>query len=80
VIEVNNLSYDIGTINVLDGISFKVTEGDILGLIGPNGAGKTSLFSCILGLTNDYNGVIKLFGADIRKNKSMLKNVGYIQQ
>ncbi len=79
-IEVKDLSYNIGTISVLDGISFTVAEGDILGLIGPNGAGKTTLFSCILGLINDYSGVIKLFGEDIRKNKSMLKNVGYIQQ
>lgn len=63
------MSYNIGTINVLDRISFTVAEGDILGLIGPNGSGKTTLFSCILGLIYDYNGVIKLFGEDIRKNK-----------
>ncbi len=76
IIEVDNLSYNFGTISVLDGISFEVAEGDILGLIGPNGAGKTTLFSCILGLLHDYKGVIRLFGEDIRKNKSMLKKVG----
>lgn len=80
IIEVDNLSYNFGTVSVLDGISFKVAEGDILGLIGPNGAGKTTLFSCILGLIHDYKGFIKLFGVDVRKNKSMLKSVGYIQQ
>jgi zinc transport system ATP-binding protein len=80
IIEVDNLSYNFGSISVLDGISFEVAKGDILGLIGPNGAGKTTLFSCILGLLHDYKGLIRLFGEDIRKNKSMLKKVGYIQQ
>ena len=69
-----------GPISVLEDVSFKVVEGDILGLIGPNGAGKTTLFSSILGLLPDYHGVIKVFGKDIRKNKSLLKDIGYIQQ
>jgi zinc transport system ATP-binding protein len=80
IIEVDNLSYSFGQISVLEGISFKVEEGDILGLIGPNGAGKTTLFSSMLGLLQDYHGVIKIFGRDIRRNKSMLKDIGYIQQ
>lgn len=80
IIEVDNLSYSFGPIRVLESISFKVVEGDILGLIGPNGAGKTTLFSSMLGLLQDYHGVIKIFGEDIRKNKSLLKDIGYIQQ
>src|SRR5438270_12389269 len=50
-------------------ISFKVFEGDILGVIDPNGAGKTTLFQCILGLQNDDSGNVLLFNQDICKNK-----------
>src|ERR1700733_4227921 len=36
-----------GGITALDGVSFDVAKGDIVGVIGPNGAGKTTLFNCI---------------------------------
>ena len=65
---------------VLDNISFVVNEGDLLGIVGPNGAGKTTLFSCMLGLFEDYRGEITIFDQDIRKNKKVLQQVGYIPQ
>jgi len=80
VVEIDRLSYAYAGILVLDNISFSINEGDLLGMIGPNGAGKTTLFSCMLGLLNDYTGTIKIFGQDVRKNNSMLKSIGYIQQ
>ena len=52
----------------LKNISFNVYEGDILGIIGPNGAGKSTLFRCMLGLLENYNGEITIFGQDIRKD------------
>ena len=67
--------------NVLDNISFSVNKGDLLGVIGPNGAGKTTLFSCMLGLFKDYQGEVRIFGHDIRKNNNLvLQNIGYIPQ
>ncbi len=57
----------------LDNISFSVINGDLLGVIGPNGAGKTTLFSCLLGILKDYQGEVKIFGQDIRKNISVLQ-------
>lgn len=67
--------------NVLDNISFSVNKGDLLGVIGPNGAGKTTLFSCMLGLFKDYQGEVRIFGQDIRKNNNLiLQSIGYIPQ
>jgi zinc transport system ATP-binding protein len=66
--------------SVLNNITFSVNEGDLLGVIGPNGAGKTTLFNCMLGLFNDYRGEVRIFGQDIRKNKSILRSIGYIPQ
>lgn len=77
---VDKVSYDYGQGKILDGISFKVEEGDLLGIIGPNGAGKTTLFSCMLGLIEDYEGRIEIFGSDTRKNRKVLQQVGYVPQ
>jgi ABC-type multidrug transport system ATPase subunit len=46
---VRELSKSYGSRRVLDGVSFAVQHGEVLGLIGPNGAGKTTLFECLAG-------------------------------
>lgn len=50
-----------GTI-ALDGISFAVPAGQIVGLLGPNGAGKTTLLHCLMGLLEPTSGTLKLLG------------------
>jgi len=79
-VSVDRVTYDYGQGKILDDISFKVEEGDLVGIIGPNGAGKTTLFSCMLGLIGDYEGRIEIFGADTRKNRKVLEQVGYVPQ
>lgn len=79
-VKVDRVSYDYGQGTILDDISFSVEEGDLLGIIGPNGAGKTTLFNCMLGLVEDYRGKIELFGEDIRKNRKVLQQIGYVPQ
>ncbi|MGI0038972.1 MAG: metal ABC transporter ATP-binding protein [Nitrososphaera sp.] len=79
-VSVEKVTYDYGQGLALDSISFTVDEGDLLGIIGPNGAGKTTLFNCMLGLIDDYQGAITVFGQDIRKDNSILRQIGYVQQ
>ena len=79
-VEIQNLTVKYPEIKAVDDISFSVKQGDFLGIIGPNGAGKSTLFSVMLGLNENYEGVIKFFGNDIRKSKNYLKEIGYVPQ
>lgn len=80
VVNIDNVSYGFNSALVLENISFTVDKGDFVGIIGPNGAGKTTLFRSMLGLLEDYQGRITFFGEDIRKNRNILRKIGYIPQ
>jgi branched-chain amino acid transport system ATP-binding protein len=62
VLEVDNLKKNFGGIAAVDGVSFHVEEGEILGIIGPNGCGKSTLFNCILGQLAPNDGEVNLDG------------------
>ncbi|HEY2998609.1 MAG TPA: MFS transporter [Acidimicrobiales bacterium] len=60
VLEVRDVTRRFGGVRALDGVSFDVRPGEILGFIGPNGAGKTTLFDVISGYTPADGGSIRL--------------------
>jgi branched-chain amino acid transport system ATP-binding protein len=62
VLEVRDLAKQFGGIHAVEGVSFDVNEGEILGIIGPNGSGKSTLFNCILGQLQPSAGEISLDG------------------
>ena len=60
VIEADNLTKGFGDRLLIDGLSFKLPPGGIVGVIGPNGAGKTTLFKMLTGADKPDGGTIKL--------------------
>lgn len=64
LLKVRNLKKSYGDHQVLNGLSFDVSEGKIVGLLGPNGCGKTSMIKSIVGLINDYEGKIFINGKE----------------
>jgi branched-chain amino acid transport system ATP-binding protein len=62
VLEVRDLMKSFGGVVAVDGVSFDVNEGEILGIIGPNGSGKSTLFNCILGQLKPTGGHVRLDG------------------
>jgi branched-chain amino acid transport system ATP-binding protein len=62
LLEVCDVALRFGGIVALDGVSFELEEGQILGLIGPNGAGKTTLFNCVSRLYTPDSGDILFEG------------------
>jgi len=62
LLRVQDVSVHFGGIVALDGVSFDVDEGQIVGLIGPNGAGKTTLFNCLSRLYECERGEISFAG------------------
>ena len=65
LLEVRDVSLRFGGIVALDGVSFAIDDGQILGLIGPNGAGKTTLFNCVSRLYTPNSGDILLHGRSL---------------
>ncbi|EPR44500.1 ABC transporter related protein [Desulfovibrio sp. X2] len=68
-IEVSGLVKNFGDGNAVDGISFSVPRGTILGLLGPNGAGKTTTLHLLLGLVTPTAGTIRIFGLDMPRDR-----------
>jgi len=64
-LEVKDVRKHYGAIRAVDGVSFKVGPGEIVGVIGPNGSGKTTLFNAILGQIRPTAGAVEFAGADI---------------
>jgi lipopolysaccharide export system ATP-binding protein len=79
----NNIVKKYGARTVVNGVSFDVSQGEIVGLLGPNGAGKTTSFYMVVGLVIPDQGSIQL-DHQIITNEPMYKRaqlgVGYLPQ
>ena len=64
-LEVKDVRKAYGAIKAVDGVTFSVGPGEIVGVIGPNGSGKTTLFNSILGQIKPSAGGVEFCGEDI---------------
>jgi len=67
--------------NVLDGVSFQVNKGDVVGLIGRNGAGKTTLIHVAMGMLRSQGGSTEVFGLNPAVDSlAIKKQIGYVSE
>ena len=79
VLECNDIWKKIGNKTIINDLSLKLYEGDILGFVGANGAGKTTTIKLLLGLQSLNGGNVNIGGYDLKKNfVSAISNVGAI--
>ncbi|TMD21233.1 MAG: ABC transporter ATP-binding protein [Chloroflexi bacterium] len=64
-LELKNVTKRFGGVAAVDGVTFAIGKGEILGVIGPNGAGKTTLLNCISGVYRLDDGDVRWQGASI---------------
>jgi ABC-2 type transport system ATP-binding protein len=69
ILEARNLTREFDGVKAVDGFSFKLHRGEVLGLLGANGAGKTTSMNMLLGLTAPSSGSIFAFGQDFLKHR-----------
>jgi ABC-type branched-subunit amino acid transport system ATPase component len=69
-LEIKNLVSGYSKLAIVQGVSFRVSEGDKLAIIGPNGSGKSTLVRTIFGLTSIFEGTISFRGSEITRLKT----------
>ena len=81
LIEVRGLLKQYGEQKAVNGISFKVNKGEIVGFLGPNGAGKSTTMKMITGFLEPDAGDINVAGIDVKKDPlEAKKKIGYLPE
>ncbi|MCS6911380.1 MAG: ABC transporter ATP-binding protein, partial [Anaerolineales bacterium] len=81
MIEVQALSKRYGEILAVDGVSFRVGSGEVLGFLGPNGAGKTTTMRMIAGFLTPTSGSARVCGFDVGEQPLEAKRrMGYLPE
>ncbi len=80
VLRLEHVSKSFGSKDVLKDINFSVNSGEIIGYIGSNGAGKTTTIKIILGLIDDYQGDVFIFGEKVKGQSEYKKRIGYVPE
>lgn len=81
MIEVRDLAKNYGALRAVDGVSFRVNRGDILGFLGPNGAGKSTTMKMIAGFLRPDSGTAVVAGHDVLGDPlSVRRSIGYLAE
>ncbi|NDE82586.1 MAG: ATP-binding cassette domain-containing protein [Chlamydiia bacterium] len=76
-IEIQNLDHSFDKTSVLEKVSFRVEQGEFVGIFGPNGGGKTTLLRLLMGFQKPSRGQIQLFG---KSPENLRPKIGYVPQ
>jgi len=81
LVSIKNLSKKFGTFTAVDGLSFSVNKGEVLGFLGPNGAGKTTTMRMITGYFPPSAGEINVCGFNVcEEGMEFKKRIGYLPE
>jgi ABC-2 type transport system ATP-binding protein len=76
-VAVENLVKEYGDgYRAVDGVTFRVERGQVVGLLGPNGAGKTTTLRVLMGLIRPTSGTVRVFGELIEAGAPVLSRIG----
>lgn len=81
MIDVQNVSKSYGPVQALDGVSFHVEAGEVIGLLGPNGAGKTTMMKILTGYLQPDEGQVTVDGLDVLADTLQVQQrIGYLPE
>lgn len=78
LLELDGLTRRFGTVTALDGLSFNVPSGEVVGFLGPNGAGKTTAMRAVFGLTDLDGGSVRWNGMNV--GPDLRRRFGYMPE
>lgn len=81
VVKLEKVDKYFGDFKALDGVSFEIEEGEIIGFLGPNGAGKTTTMRIITCFMEQTSGKVSVYGLDnITQKDDIKKIIGYLPE
>src|SRR6188474_306855 len=81
MIQVKDLKKEFGSKVAVDGVSFTVQKGEVLGFLGPNGAGKSTTMRMVTGFFAPTAGKVSIGGVDMLENPEQAKkSIGYLPE
>ncbi len=81
MLEVSHISRSYGRFRAVDDVSFRIGQGEIVGLLGHNGAGKTTIMKMLSGYIETDDGSIRVDGIDMASDaKAIQRNLGYLPE
>uniref|UniRef100_UPI002B266DAF ABC transporter ATP-binding protein n=1 Tax=Leisingera sp. TaxID=1879318 RepID=UPI002B266DAF len=79
-LELEQLRKSYGQVDVVDGVSLAIEEGELVSLLGPSGCGKTTILRMIAGLLEPSGGRIRVAGEDITGTPVARRDIGLVFQ
>lgn len=82
MLEIQNLSVDLGGRTILRDVDLSMGEGEHVALVGPNGAGKSTLLKCLTRILRHVRGSIQLNGSPLEtySQRDLARSIGYVPQ